>query len=108
MVRIVIVLLVAISGYLIFEYGRISAGYDVVEAGNVEQAYIDHIQVLDKEIIDLKQGIAILETNREVDRASYKEATRRDRFLSRNSLTVGRKFRTACTGFEAHTRQGRT
>jgi hypothetical protein len=73
MVRTVIVLLVAISGYLIFEYGRISAGYDVVDAGNVEQAYIDHIQVLDKEIIDLKQAIAILETNREVDRVSYKE-----------------------------------
>jgi hypothetical protein len=73
MVRAVIVLLVAISGYLIFEYGRISAGYDVVEAGNVEQAYIDHIQVLDKEISDLKQEVAILETNHEVDRASYRE-----------------------------------
>ena len=73
MVRTVIVLLVAISAYLIFEYGRISAGYDVVDARNVEQTYIDHIQMLDKEIVDLKQEIAILETNREVDRASYKE-----------------------------------
>lgn len=73
MVRTVIVLLVAISAYLIFEYGRISAGYDVVDARNVEQTYIDHIQILDKEIVDLKQEIAILETNREVDRASYKE-----------------------------------
>lgn len=73
MVRTVIVLLVAISAYLIFEYGRIAAGYDVVDARNVEQTYIDHIQILDKEIVDLKQEIAILETNREVDRASYKE-----------------------------------
>ncbi len=73
MVRSVVVLLVAISGYLVFEFGRISAGYDVVEAGYVVQAYVDHIQALDREIIDLKQEIAILETNREVDRESYRE-----------------------------------
>lgn len=71
--RSVIVLLIAISGYLVFEFGRISAGYDVVEAGNVAEAYDDHIQMLDKEIADLNQEIAILETNHEVDRASYKE-----------------------------------
>jgi cell division protein FtsB len=73
MVRSVVVLLVAIVGYLVFEFGRISAGYDVVEAGNVVQAYVDHIQTLDNEIIELKQEIAILETNREVDRESYRE-----------------------------------
>jgi hypothetical protein len=72
MFRLVIVLLVGVSGYLVFEAGRISAGYDVVEVGNVEQAYRDHIQSLDNNIIDLKQEIAILETNREVDRESYK------------------------------------
>ena len=73
MVRSVVVLLIAISGYLVFEFGRISAGYDVVEADNVVQAYVDHIQTLDTEIIDLKQEVAILETNREVDRESYRE-----------------------------------
>jgi hypothetical protein len=69
----IVVLLIAISGYLIFEFGRISAGYDLIETGNQVQAYVDHIQALDNEIVDLKQEIAILETNREVDRASYKE-----------------------------------
>jgi len=73
MVRSVVVLLIAISGYLVFEFGRISAGYDVVEADNVVLAYVDHIQTLDTEIIDLKQEVAILETNREVDRESYRE-----------------------------------
>jgi len=73
MARAVVVLLFAICGYLIFEFGRISAGYDIVEAGNEAQDYVDHIQTLDNEIVDLKQEIAILETNREVDRASYKE-----------------------------------
>jgi hypothetical protein len=73
MVRTVVVALIFISGYLVFEFGRISAGYDVVEAGHVAEAYIGHIRVLDQEIIDLKQEIAILETNREVNRESYRE-----------------------------------
>jgi hypothetical protein len=69
----VIVGLIAVSAYLIFEYGRISAGYDIVEAGNIEQAYEDRIMQLGNNIIELKQEVAILETNREVDRESYKE-----------------------------------
>jgi hypothetical protein len=73
MARGVIVALVIVSAYLVFEFGRIRAGYDIVEAGNTSQAYEDHIIALDDEIIDLKQQVAILETNRDVDRESYKE-----------------------------------
>ena len=50
-----------ICGYLIFEFGRISAGYDLVDAGNQAQEYVDNIQALNKEIVDLKQEIAILD-----------------------------------------------
>ncbi len=71
--RGVIVALVVVSGYLVFEFGRIKAGYDIVEAGNVRQAYEDHILELDNRIIELKQEVALLETNREVDRESYRE-----------------------------------
>jgi hypothetical protein len=71
--RAVIVVLTLVSAYLVFEFGRIKAGYDTVEAGNISQAYEDHIMRLDNEIIDLKQQVAILETNREVDRESYRE-----------------------------------
>ena len=73
MVRGVVLALILVSGYLIFEYGRIRAGYDTVEAGNISQAYEDHIMQLDNNILELKQQIAILETNRDVDRTSYKE-----------------------------------
>ena len=71
--RGVIVALIVVSGYLIYEFGRIKAGYDLVEAGNIRQAYEDHIMLLDDQIVDLKQEVALLETNREVDRESYKE-----------------------------------
>jgi len=73
MVRAVLVALIIVSGYLIFEFGRIKAGYDIVEVGNVSQAYEDHIKQLDGEIIVLKQEVALLETNIDVDRESYKE-----------------------------------
>ena len=71
--RAVIVALVAVSAYLVFEYGRIRAGYDIVEALRIQQDHNDRIAELGEQIAELKQEVAILETNREVDRASYRE-----------------------------------
>lgn len=70
--RGVIVILILASGYLVFEFGRIKAGYDIVETGNERQAYEDQIMALEDRIVELKQEVALLETNREVDRESYK------------------------------------
>lgn len=73
MVRAVIVGLVVVSGYLVFEFGRIKAGYDVVDSAIVRQAYEDHITTLDDRITELKQEVVLLETHREIDREAYKE-----------------------------------
>ena len=72
-VRLIVVALIVVSGYLIFEFGRIRAGYDIVEVASIKQSYDDHINQLDDEIMVLKQEVAILETNHDVDRESYKE-----------------------------------
>lgn len=72
-VRIVVAVLVLVSGYLIFEFGRIKAGYDVLDAEGERQAYEARIERLQKEIVDLKQEVALVETHREVDRQAYKE-----------------------------------
>lgn len=72
-VRGVLIALIAISGYLVFEFGRISAGYDVIDAANDRQAFEGRIEVLDDEIIALKQEVSLLETHREIDREAYKE-----------------------------------
>lgn len=71
--RLVIAALIVVVGYLVYEYGRISAGYDVVDAAAERQAFEDHIAGLDQQIADLKQEVALLETHREVDREAYKE-----------------------------------
>ncbi len=73
LVRGLLVLLVVIAGYLVFEYGRISAGYDVVDAANQKASLENHIESLADRIAELEQEVALLETHREIDREAYKE-----------------------------------
>ena len=71
--RLLIAALVLVCAYLVYEFGRIQANYNIVEAGRERQAYEDHIDDLDDEIAALKESIAILETNRDIDRSAYKQ-----------------------------------
>ena len=73
MVRAFLVLLILIAGYLVFELGRISAGYDTVDAANQREALEDHIDTLDDEIEELKQEVALQETHRDIEREAYKD-----------------------------------
>lgn len=58
-------------GYLTFEFGRLQAGYNVVDAAAERKAYEDRIEGRDKQIASLKEKIALLETDRDIDRESY-------------------------------------
>ena len=71
--RAALVFLVAVGGYLVYEFGRIQAGYDLVDAASERRAYEEHIGELDDEISALKEQIALLETHRDIDREAYKE-----------------------------------
>ena len=73
MVRGLLLVLALVSGYLVFEYGRISAGYDIVDAANEREALEQLIGSLNDEIEGLQQEISLLETHREIDREAYKE-----------------------------------
>jgi len=72
-VRAILLAFVLTSAYLVFEFGRIKAGYDIVDAANVSQAYEDHIMTLDDQIIELKQEVALHKTHREIDSQAYQE-----------------------------------
>lgn len=67
-----VALLVAV-GYLIFEFGRIQANYNVVDANKERAEYVQMIYGLEAEIVSLKEEIALLETHRDIDREAYKE-----------------------------------
>lgn len=65
--------LLVVIGYLVFEFGRIQGGYDVVDAANEREQYEVRIAGLEDEIVTLEQEVALLETHREIDREAYKE-----------------------------------
>jgi len=71
--RILIGAMVLVCAYLIYEFGRIQANYNIVDAGHERQAYMDRIGVLDAAIAALNEDVAQLETNRDIDRAAYKD-----------------------------------
>lgn len=70
-VRAVVVALFIGAGYLLFEFGRIQAGYDVVAAVGERQAYEERIEALENTIIDLNEELALLKTHRDIDQEAY-------------------------------------
>lgn len=72
-VRIVLLALVAGVGYLVYEFGRIRAGYDILEAAEQRDALYQEIAELDAKNLALKEEIALLETHRDIDREAYSE-----------------------------------
>ncbi len=70
-IRAAIAVALVIGGYLLFEFGRLQADYNIVDAFQEEQAFYDEIEGLEDQIVALKQEIALLETHREIDREAY-------------------------------------
>ena len=71
--RVLIGAMILVCAYLVYEFGRIQANYNVVDAGHERQEYVDRIAVLDAKIVVLKEKVAQLETNRDMDQAAYKD-----------------------------------
>jgi len=71
--RTIIVAVAVIAGYLVYEVGRIHAGYNVVDAAGEREQYERRIVALENEIVSLKEQVALLETHRDIDRAAYSE-----------------------------------
>lgn len=62
---------VLVAGYLTFEFGRIQAGYNLVDAAADRKAYEQTIEGLEQRITELREEIALLETHRDIDRNAY-------------------------------------
>lgn len=70
-VRVVIAALILGVGYLVYEFGRIQAGYNVVDAAQQRAAFEAEIAELENEIIALNEEIALIETHRDIEREAY-------------------------------------
>jgi len=73
MMRVLGVVMIGVVGYLIFEFGRIQADYNIADAVNERQAFENQIAELEKENLGHKQEVALLETHRSIDHEAYKE-----------------------------------
>ena len=71
MQRGALALVLLVGAYLIFEFGRIQARYNVVDAATEERALEQQIASLEAKIVEYKQEIALLETHRDIDREAY-------------------------------------
>lgn len=71
--RAAVVVALLVGGYLMFEFGRIQADYNVVDAAQEREDAEDRIAELERGIGALKQEIALLETHRDIDREAYKD-----------------------------------
>ena len=68
-----VVAAIGLAGYLSFEFGRIQADFNVVDALDERRFYEDRVATLEQEIITLKQAIELHQTHREIEREAYKE-----------------------------------
>lgn len=62
-----------LGGYLVFELGRIQAGYNVADALAEEAAYRQEIAALEGQISAFKEEVALLQTHRDIDHAAYRD-----------------------------------
>ena len=71
--RAVVAALIVAGSYLVYEFGRIQAGYNVLDAASERQDHAAHIDGLEDEILALKEQIALLETHRDIDSEAYRD-----------------------------------
>lgn len=72
-IRVVLVALLLGAAYLVYEFGRIQAGYNIVDAAEERQSFEDRILSLENDIVGLNEQIALLETHRSIDREAYND-----------------------------------
>ncbi|MDJ0917729.1 MAG: hypothetical protein QNJ05_08195 [Woeseiaceae bacterium] len=65
--------LALVTVYLVFELGRIQAGYNFVDSASERAGFRSEINALNLEIERLNEQISILETHKAIDAAAYKE-----------------------------------
>jgi hypothetical protein len=69
--RAILAIALVFGAYLIFEFGRIQAKYNIVDAISEQQALRNGIKGLEDQIVVLKQEIALLQTHQDIDREAY-------------------------------------
>ncbi|MCH8058977.1 MAG: hypothetical protein IIA11_00820 [Proteobacteria bacterium] len=73
MMCVVVAIMIGVSGYLVFEFGRIQADFNIIDSTHERQAFEDRIEQLESDIRSLHEQVTLLETHRDIDRGAYKD-----------------------------------
>jgi len=73
LLRGLVALLFLFGAWLVFEFGRIQAGYNTLDAARERAGFEEQVATLENEIGSLQEQITLLETHREIDREAYRD-----------------------------------
>lgn len=65
------VIIILLAGWILFEYGRFSSGFDSVEAYKERSAFLESIQDLETQIEALREQKALLERAAQIEKKAY-------------------------------------
>jgi len=82
----IVILVLLISGWTLFDYGRYQAGYDSRETDNEITALLDTQKHLEKRIETLREEKAVLERAAQIERKAYNELDRTLKILQAEIL----------------------
>lgn len=71
--RAAVLAAVLVAAYLVFEFGRIQARYNIVDVIAEREEHQEQIDSLQAQVALLKEEIALLQTHREIDRSAYEK-----------------------------------
>lgn len=71
--RAAVVAAVLVAAYLVFEFGRIQAQYNIVDVIAEREEHQEQIETLRAQVALLKEELALLQTHREIDRSAYEK-----------------------------------
>lgn len=75
--RMILTVALALGGYLVYELGRIQAGFNIVETAEQRHTLEERIAELESEGRSLREKIVLLETDAAIDAQSYREVESR-------------------------------
>jgi len=68
---VLVLIVLVLAGWALFEYGRFSAGYDSIEANHDRKVLLDHVGDLEAQIEKLREEKAVLERAAQIERKAY-------------------------------------
>lgn len=73
LITVLVLAAVIVLSYALYEYGRFSAGYDSIEAGEEHTVLLGHVAELEETIDNLREQKAVLERAAQIERKAYDE-----------------------------------